>query len=103
MCEDPCTCAFHTKAFNAKSAGAGAVVLYDNAVATLLNPTVVGVPAITAPVVGLSSLARGSFQHQAVLFCSAACKGTNESFTVDPHPDVGEGASPLPVRPGRAF
>jgi len=35
--------------------------------------------------------------------CSAACIPSNDSFTMAPHPDVGEGAGPLPVRPGRAF
>ena len=29
-----------------------------------------------------------------VLFCSAACKTREASFTMRPHPDVGEGASP---------
>jgi hypothetical protein len=38
-----------------------------------------------------------------VLFCSAACIPANDSFTMDLHPDVGEGAGPQPVRPGRAF
>src|SRR5690606_32453165 len=38
-----------------------------------------------------------------VLFCTAACNRCNDSFTIDPHPDVGEGAGPQPVRPGRAF
>jgi len=35
--------------------------------------------------------------------CSAACIPSNDSFTMAPQPDVGEGAGPLPVRPGRAF
>ena len=38
----------------------------------------------------------GSFLH-----CSV--RWNNDSFTMPAHPDVGEGASPLPVRPGRAF
>ena len=38
----------------------------------------------------------GSFLH-----CSV--RWNNASFTMPTHPDVGEGASPLPVRPGRAF
>ena len=38
-----------------------------------------------------------------VLFCTAACKPTNGSFTMAPHPDVGEGAGPLAVRCKRAF
>src|SRR5687768_15629361 len=29
-----------------------------------------------------------------VLFCTAACKGNNGSFTIGSHPDVGEGAKP---------
>jgi hypothetical protein len=32
--------------------------------------------------------------NRQVLFCSAACKGDNGSFTIAPHPDVGEGAKP---------
>ena len=32
-----------------------------------------------------------------------ACIVANDSFTMDLHPDVGEGAGPQPVRPGRAF
>ena len=41
--------------------------------------------------------------NRPVLFCSAACIPANDSFTMDLHPDVGEGAGPQPVRPGRAF
>jgi len=51
------TCAFHTKAFNAQNAGAAGVVLYDNIVASPLNPTVAGAPAITIPVVGVIAAA----------------------------------------------
>jgi hypothetical protein len=43
------------------------------------------------------------FLYWSVSFCSAACKPNNDSFTIAPHPDVGEGAGPQPVRPGRAF
>jgi minor extracellular serine protease Vpr len=43
-------CGFYQKAFNAQSAGAAAVVLYNN-VAGFVNPTVAGTPAITIPVV----------------------------------------------------
>jgi subtilisin family serine protease len=48
------TCGFNAKAFNAQSAGAAAVVLYNN-VAGPLNPTVAGPPAITIPVVAISA------------------------------------------------
>ena len=47
------TCGFYQKAFNAQSAGAAAVVLYNN-VAGRVNPTVAGSPAITIPVVAVS-------------------------------------------------
>jgi minor extracellular serine protease Vpr len=47
------TCAFHIKAANAQAAGASGVVLYNN-VAGTVTPTVVGVPAITIPVVSIS-------------------------------------------------
>jgi hypothetical protein len=41
--------------------------------------------------------------NRPVFFCSAACIPANDSFTMALHPDVGEGAGPQPVRPGRAF
>ncbi len=44
------TCGFYVKAFNAQTAGASAVVLYNNA-AGFVNPTVAGAPPITIPVV----------------------------------------------------
>ena len=44
------TCGFYVKALNAQNAGAQAVVLYNNAPGEL-NPSVVGTPAITIPVV----------------------------------------------------
>jgi hypothetical protein len=47
--------------------------------------------------------AEANFLNHSVLFCTAACIGDNDSFTMAPHPDVGEGAGPQPVRPGRAF
>ncbi len=46
-------CTFYTKAFNAQSAGAIGVVLYNN-VAGRLSATVAGTPAITIPVVTVS-------------------------------------------------
>ena len=48
------TCSFYSKAFNAQQAGAAAVVLYNNA-AGAINPTVVGTPAITIPVVAITA------------------------------------------------
>jgi subtilisin family serine protease len=48
------TCSFYQKAFNAQSAGASAVVLYNNA-AGFLTPTVAGTPAITIPVVMMTA------------------------------------------------
>jgi subtilisin family serine protease len=47
------TCTFYQKAFNAQSAGAAAVVLYNNS-AGRFSPTVAGTPAITIPVVAVS-------------------------------------------------
>lgn len=47
--------------------------------------------------------ARAFQMNRQVLFCSAACKPNNASFTISPHPDVGEGASPQPVHPGAGF
>ena len=47
------TCGFHAKALNAQNAGAAAVVLYNN-VSGRINPTVVGMPEITIPVVAIS-------------------------------------------------
>jgi minor extracellular serine protease Vpr len=44
------TCGFYVKAFNAQSAGAAGVVLYNNT-AGFINPTVAGSPPITIPVV----------------------------------------------------
>jgi minor extracellular serine protease Vpr len=44
------TCGFNQKSFNAQSAGAAAVVLYNNQ-AGVVTPTVLGPPAITIPVV----------------------------------------------------
>ena len=41
--------------------------------------------------------------NQLAHLCSAACIPNNDSFTMAPRPDVGEGAGPQPVRPGRAF
>jgi subtilisin family serine protease len=48
------TCSFYQKAFNAQTAGAIGVVLYNNA-AGFISPTVVGTPPITIPVVSISA------------------------------------------------
>jgi subtilisin family serine protease len=48
------TCGFYQKAFNAQSAGAAGVVLYNN-VAGFISPTVAGTPAITIPVVAITN------------------------------------------------
>jgi len=47
------TCSFYEKSFNAMSAGAIGVVLYNNS-AGRFNPTVAGTPSITIPVVAVS-------------------------------------------------
>jgi len=47
------TCGFYVKAFNAQTAGAIGVVLYNN-VAGRVSPTVAGAPPITIPVVAIS-------------------------------------------------
>jgi minor extracellular serine protease Vpr len=47
------TCSFYQKAFNAQTAGAAGVVLYNN-VPGRIAPTVAGTPAITIPVVSVS-------------------------------------------------
>ena len=47
------TCTFYTKSFNAMSAGAVGVILYNNA-AGRVSPTVVGAPPITIPVVAIT-------------------------------------------------
>lgn len=48
------TCTFNAKAYNAQNAGAVAVVLYNNT-SGFLNPTVVGPPTITIPVVAITA------------------------------------------------
>jgi subtilisin family serine protease len=48
------TCSFYQKAFNAQTAGAAGVVLYNNA-AGFVSPTVVGTPPITIPVVSITA------------------------------------------------
>ncbi|WP_310741083.1 S8 family serine peptidase [Ideonella aquatica] len=49
------TCAFYIKAFNAQTAGAAGVILYNNTTG-LINPTVAGTPPITIPVVSISAV-----------------------------------------------
>jgi minor extracellular serine protease Vpr len=50
------TCSFYQKCFNAQSAGAIAVVLYNNASGAFI-PNVVGTPPITIPVVSITQAA----------------------------------------------
>ena len=49
------TCSFYEKAFNAQSAGAVGVVLYNN-VPGFISPTVAGTPPITIPVVSITDV-----------------------------------------------
>jgi len=49
------TCSFYVKSFNAQTAGAIGVVLYNN-VAGRVSPTVAGAPPITIPVVAISDV-----------------------------------------------
>jgi subtilisin family serine protease len=49
------TCSFYTKAFNAQTAGAVGVVLYNN-IPGFVSPTVAGTPAITIPVVMVTAV-----------------------------------------------
>ncbi|HSI60020.1 MAG TPA: S8 family serine peptidase [Ideonella sp.] len=48
------TCSFYQKAFNAQTAGAVGVVLYNNTTG-LIFPTVAGTPAITVPVASITA------------------------------------------------
>lgn len=48
------TCSFYIKAFNAQSAGAAGVILYNNTTG-MINPTVAGSPPITIPVVSITA------------------------------------------------
>ena len=48
------TCSFYEKSFNAQSAGAAGVVLYNNAPG-FVSPTVAGTPPITIPVASISA------------------------------------------------
>jgi len=48
------TCSFYQKAFNAQTAGAAGVVLYNNAPG-FISPTVAGTPPITVPVVSITA------------------------------------------------
>ena len=48
------TCSFYQKAFNAQTAGAAGVVLYNNAPG-FISPTVAGTPPITIPVVSITA------------------------------------------------
>src|SRR3546814_15365628 len=51
----------------------------------------------------LRGLGISGFLNRLVLFCTAACKGTNDSFTINPHPTWGREQKPGTVSPLRAF
>jgi minor extracellular serine protease Vpr len=53
------TCSFYIKAFNAQTAGAAAVVLYNNQAGSV-SPTVAGTPPINIPVIMLSQADGGA-------------------------------------------
>jgi subtilisin family serine protease len=78
------TCSFYIKAFNAQSAGAVGVVLYNNA-AGRVSPTVAGAQAITIPVVAITSadgaLIDGRIAAGAATLTWTASKGSFPSAT----------------------
>jgi minor extracellular serine protease Vpr len=49
------TCSFYVKAFNAQSAGAAGVILYNNTTGSLFPTVLPGTPAITIPVVAITA------------------------------------------------
>jgi len=77
------TCSFNQKAFNAQSAGAAGVVLYNN-VAGFLSPTVAGPPAITIPVVAVTA-ARGALIDGRLASGAVTLTWTN-TFGSEPNP-----------------
>jgi len=72
-------CTFYAKAFNAQTAGAAAVVLYNNA-AGQLNPTVAGTPPITIPVVATTQ-AEGELIDSRIAAGAVTMTWTPESMT----------------------
>jgi subtilisin family serine protease len=77
------TCTFNQKAFNAQSAGAAGVVLYNNAVG-FLSPTVAGPPAITIPVVAVTA-ARGALINGRLASGAVILSWTNQTVS-EPNP-----------------
>jgi minor extracellular serine protease Vpr len=74
------TCSFYQKAFNAQSAGASGVVLYNN-VAGFLSPIVVPVPPATAPItipVVAVTAARGALIDGRLASGAVTMKWTNQ-------------------------
>ena len=72
-------CTFYVKAFNAMTAGAAAVVLYNN-VAGALSPTVAGSPPITIPVVAITA-ADGALLNGRIASGPTTLTWTNETGT----------------------
>jgi minor extracellular serine protease Vpr len=77
------TCSFNQKAFNAQSAGAVGVVLYNN-VPGFFSPTVAGELAITIPVVAVSDV-RGRLIDGLLANGSVTLTWTDQ-FTNEPNP-----------------
>ncbi|HVF62759.1 MAG TPA: S8 family serine peptidase [Casimicrobiaceae bacterium] len=77
------TCTFHLKALNAQSAGAAAVVLYNNA-AGRFTGTVAGTPAITIPVVTISNTEGVAINDAIVLGAQTLNWTTNVGSFVNP-------------------
>ena len=82
------TCGFYQKAFNAQTAGAAGVVLYNN-VAGFISPTVAppaGAPPITIPVVAVTA-GRGSLMNGRLAAGPVTMTWTN-AVTIEPNPMV---------------
>ena len=86
-------CTFYVKAFNAMTAGAAAVVLYNN-VAGALSPTVAGSPPITIPVVAITA-ADGAILNGRIASGPTTLTWTNETGTfVNPTGDSSRPSAP---------
>jgi minor extracellular serine protease Vpr len=81
------TCGFNAKAFNAESAGAAGVILYNNA-AGALNPTVAGPPTITIPVVAVTA-ADGSLINSRIAADPTTTMTWTSSVVSTPNPTGG--------------
>ena len=77
------TCSFYVKAFNAQSAGAIGVILYNNA-AGRVSPTVAGVPPITIPVVAI--LQSDGIAIDAAIAGGPATMTWTDDFQTSPNP-----------------